>query len=194
MDGIDGLAASETIAICMGIMLVTALTGSFGSQLSLSALIVLAAAAGFLWWNVHPARIFLGDVGSVPLGFLLGYLLLQMARAGYPHAALILPAYYLCDASITLARRAWRGEKIWQAHSEHFYQQAVRSGKRHDVVVRIINGVNILLIGLACLASLYPDSGWMYLAIAYGMVLAVLGFAFRIPRAERERMKEVKRA
>src|SRR3546814_6996156 len=63
---------------------------------------IAAAAAGFLWWNWHPAKVFLGDVGSVPLGFLLGWLLLGLAAAGDWAAALILPLYYLADATIPL--------------------------------------------------------------------------------------------
>src|SRR3546814_11753862 len=69
---------------------------------------IAAAAAGVLWWNWHPAKVFLGDVGSVPLGFLLGWLLLGLAAAGHWAPALILPLYYLADATITLACRALR--------------------------------------------------------------------------------------
>ncbi len=179
MDGIDGMATSETISICAGLLMITTLTGSFGDSLSLGALVILAAGAGFLWWNWHPAKIFLGDVGSIPLGFLLGYLLLRASDTGYVYAALILPAYYLCDASITLAHRAWRREKIWQAHSKHFYQQAVRSGHSHEAVVRVVLGMNMLLILLASLATLDVSFGWPALGISYGMVLAVLFFWFK---------------
>jgi hypothetical protein len=80
-------------------------------------------------------------------------LLLQAAIAGFWAAALILPLYYLADATITLGRRAARGAKIWQAHREHFYQQAVAQGRDHGAVSRDIALVNTALIGLAVAAE-----------------------------------------
>lgn len=185
MDGIDGISAAEMISIAAGLLVVTSLTGTFGGRLSLESLIILSAGAGFLWWNWHPAKIFLGDVGSIPIGFLLGYVLLRAAQAGYVFPAMILPAYYVADATLTLLIRLKNGERIWEAHSDHFYQQAVRAGKSHDMVVKHIFGINLLLILLATLAALSPDLGWMYLAVAYGMVGAVLLFFFRSASAER---------
>ncbi|MDR3517597.1 MAG: glycosyltransferase family 4 protein [Azospirillaceae bacterium] len=145
MDGIDGISGSEIAAIGLGLA-VAGNTAAGATLLSPFALTLTGAALGFLVWNWHPARLFLGDVGSVPLGFLTGWLLIQAAVAGLWLPALILPAYYLADATITLARRAWRGERIWQAHREHFYQKAVGAGRRHDQVVLLISAANLLLI------------------------------------------------
>ena len=152
MDGIDGISGVETVSIGAGLAVLAAQAGDappawFGATLA-------AAAAGFLVWNWHPARIFLGDVGSVPLGFLLGFLLLALAARGYWAAALILPAYYLADATITLACRAWRRERVWRPHAEHYYQRAVRSGMSHAQVSLAVLAADLLLIGLA-LTSLY---------------------------------------
>src|SRR6202011_3993706 len=108
---------------------------------------IVATAAGFLVWNWAPARIFLGDVGSVPLGYLLGFLLLDAAARGHWKLALILPLYFLADATITLLRRLLRGERVWQAHREHFYQQAVRDGLDHGAVVKRVIVADLLLIG-----------------------------------------------
>lgn len=174
MDGIDGLAATETICIAGGICLVTTMAGHFGGQLSTFALIVLGASAGFLWWNWHPAKIFMGDVGSVTLGFILGYLLLMLAKEGFLASALILPAYHVTDATVTLVRRAREGKNISQAHSEHAYQKAVRSGKTHVTVTRLIFGVNLLLIALATLAALYPSIGWFNVVVAYAMAAFIM--------------------
>src|SRR3546814_9909535 len=124
---------------------------------------IAAAAAGFLWWNWHPAKVFLGDVGSVPLGFMLGWLLLGLAAAGHWAPALILPLYYLADATITLACRALRRERVWRAHREHFYQRAVQRGRSHATVSRAVFGVNACLAALA-LASL--TAPWMALVAA----------------------------
>ncbi|MBT7943079.1 MAG: glycosyltransferase family 4 protein [Alphaproteobacteria bacterium] len=166
MDGIDGLAGVETAAIGIGVAIVAAIAG-LAPLLGVFGIILTAAALGFLWWNWHPAKIFLGDVGSVPLGFLLGWLLLQLAANGQGAAALILPLYYLGDATITLLRRGLRGEKVWQAHREHFYQQATSRGLGHAEVVRHILLVNIALIVLAAASAL----GWEVAALISAVVV-----------------------
>lgn len=155
MDGIDGISGAETAGIGVGLVLVATAAGG-GAAPALLAAALAGAAIGFLWWNWHPARIFLGDVGSVPLGFLLGWLLLQTAAAGSWAAALLLPLYYLADATVTLARRAARGERVWQAHRSHFYQQAARRlGSHAAVVIRLII-LNAGLIALAMAATAVP--------------------------------------
>src|SRR6202012_503206 len=110
------------------------------------ALLLTGASLGFLVFNWHPAKIFAGDVGSVPLGYLTGFLLLVLAVHGQWAPALILPLYYLADTGITLAHRAARREKIWKAHREHFYQRATPGSARHDRIVLWISGVNVGLI------------------------------------------------
>lgn len=176
MDGIDGIAAVEMLCIAAGLCLLVSLIGVFPDRLSVYGLITAAAACGFLWWNWHPARIFLGDVGSIPIGFLLGYLLLLAAHNGYGYAALILPAYYLADGGLTLFKRLMRGEKIWVAHSEHYYQKAVRNGRSHDAVARYVFGINLLLILLAVFSALHPNLAMFYAALAYFSVFMLLGF------------------
>jgi len=105
-----------------------------------------------------PARIFLGDVGSVPLGFALGWLLLAEAGRGGWAAALILPLYYLADATITLARRLIRREPVWQAHRTHFYQRATDGGfSVEEIVVRVFV-LNVALGGLALITAIEPDA------------------------------------
>src|SRR5262249_988511 len=110
MDGIDGIAGSEAAAIGIGISLVA--VGDAG--LAWPAAAIIGAALGFLMWNWMPARIFLGDVGSVPLGYLLGYLLYRLTLHGQWQAALILPLYFLADATITLLRRLARRGRVGQ--------------------------------------------------------------------------------
>lgn len=170
MDGIDGITGIETGCVGLGIAAVVLLSG-VQPGLAPLALACAAAGIGFLVWNWHPARIFLGDVGSVPLGFLLGGLLMQLAAAGQLAAAVILPLYYLADATITLGKRALRGEKVWQAHRQHFYQRAVQGGKRHDQVAVAIAIGNAGLVGCAVLAAL----GWTWAGLAAaGLVVAGL--------------------
>jgi UDP-N-acetylmuramyl pentapeptide phosphotransferase/UDP-N-acetylglucosamine-1-phosphate transferase len=177
MDGIDGITSVETASIGSGLIVLTLITG--GSDAPLAAVLV-AAALGFLVYNWHPAKIFLGDSGSVPLGYVLGWLLLNAAADGHWASALILPACYLADATLTLARRALRGEKIWQAHRQHFYQQALRGGRvRHDQVALLILGGNILLIALAVLALDHPA---VALTAAVAAVAALLITLARLGR------------
>ncbi len=168
MDGIDGLAGSETGSIGLGVVLIAQLAGLEVTLVLLGAAIC-GAGIGFLKWNWQPARIFLGDVGSVPLGFLLGWLLLELAAAGQWMAALILPLYYLADATLTLIRRIFRGQRPWRAHREHFYQLAVSRGGGHARVTGWVILANFCLLGLA-LASI-GGSPWLVLG---GAVLVVL--------------------
>ena len=148
MDGIDGITAVETITVAIGLAFCFALLNLSFNVIFWPAS-VAAAALGFLWWNWSPARIFLGDVGSVSLGYLLGWLLILLAARGYWAAALILPLYYLADATWTLGRRVQRGEAIWRAHRQHFYQQAVRRGFGHAAVSLRILVCNAVLLALA---------------------------------------------
>ena len=171
MDGIDGLAGVETASLGAGVAGVAVIAG-MGDATVLYGLTALAAALGFLKWNWQPARIFLGDVGSVPLGFLLGWLLLDLSAQGYWASALILPLYYLADASITLIRRGLGGATVWRAHREHFYQRAVDRGARHGAVVGAVVCANLGLIVLAALAAL--DWPWPALAGAAAVVSALL--------------------
>ncbi len=170
MDGIDGLAGSEAAAIGLGLLLFA----GFGGDPGFAALAAVAAAAaiGFLVWNWAPARIFLGDVGSVPLGYLLGYLLLDVAAHGHWKIALILPLYFLADATLTLFRRLARGERVWQAHREHFYQRAVQRGLGHAVVARRVIAANLVLIGCGWAAE--NNWGIAGLVTAVAVVLALL--------------------
>ncbi len=153
MDGIDGLAGTETACVGIGVALVAALLGGESPLLVVLGATIAAAALGFLPWNWQPARLFLGDVGSVALGFLLGWLLLRLAAEGQWAAAAILPLYYFCDATVTLIRRILRGEKPWQAHREHYYQRAVACGLSHAAVVRAVMLANTALIVLAVMAA-----------------------------------------
>ena len=167
MDGIDGISGVEAVAIGGGLCLV-ALVGGMGDSVGLYALIVAMAALGFLPWSWHPARIFLGDVGSVTLGYLIGWLLLGAAAAGFWAAALLLPLYYLADATLTLFSRLRRREPVWQAHRKHYYQRAIRRGIGQRAVVGAVPALNGLLMG-AALLSLTGDLG-----VLAGLVIGAL--------------------
>jgi UDP-N-acetylmuramyl pentapeptide phosphotransferase/UDP-N-acetylglucosamine-1-phosphate transferase len=173
MDGIDGVTGVEAGSVATGLLLLVAV-GALPLSLALPLLALLGALLGFLAWNWHPAALFLGDSGSVPLGYLLGWLLLLAAGAGLWPVALILPLYYWADATLTLLRRLRRREKFWRAHRQHFYQRAVGTG--HAPVACAILLVNLALIALALWSRAEP--GWA-LAAAAASVALLLGWLAR---------------
>jgi len=180
MDGIDGITSVETASIGVGLVALAVVTlGAVAGQ-GLTGLALAGAAIGFLLWNWHPARIFLGDVGSVPLGYLLGFLLLWAAARGYWRIALILPLYFLADATITLFRRLVRGERVWRPHRSHFYQRAVQRGLGHAAVVRRMIAADIMLIGCGWAAE--NGAGDTALSLAFATVLALLFSLAGLPR------------
>jgi len=175
MDGIDGIAGVEAIAIGAGLYAIGIAFAPAAADYG-HGLTIAAAMAGFLVWNWHPARIFLGDVGSIPLGFLLGWLLLDLAARGQWQAALILPLYYLADASFTLLRRLCRGAPVWRAHREHCYQIAVQRGRSHAQVATATALANAVLVVLAIGAAMPaapPALPWVMVAAAT-LVVALL--------------------
>lgn len=180
MDGIDGITGCKTGTIGIGIFVV-GLTAGTAAPLALPGLAAAGVAVGFLVWNWAPAKVFLGDVGSVPLGHLLGWLLLMLAAMGHWDAALLLPAYYLADASLTLARRLARGEKPWQAHREHAYQVAVRAGRSHAEVSLMIAAVGIALAGLTLVGLGGGAARWASLAAGIFLVALFLWYLRRQP-------------
>ncbi len=148
MDGIDGIAGVEAVSIGLGLAVIGLWFANFGDLAAL-AIALVGAALGFLYWNWHPAKLFLGDVGSQSLGYLIGFLLLRTAAQGAWAAALILPLYFLVDASWTLLRRALAGENIMAAHAQHVYQQAVRRGRQQGQVAGAVLIANMALIAFA---------------------------------------------
>jgi UDP-N-acetylmuramyl pentapeptide phosphotransferase/UDP-N-acetylglucosamine-1-phosphate transferase len=181
MDGIDGLAGSETIAVALGYLALVTYAGLEDPFWRL-ALVIAASAAGYLFWNWHPAKVFMGDSGSIPLGFLLGWLMLDLALAGQWAAGLILPLYFVADATLTLLARARRGETLWQAHRQHFYQRAVLGGATPSGVVWRVGASNAILIVLAFVSVQHPALALVAAAVTVGGLLAHLKSLSR-PRA-----------
>lgn len=150
MDGLDWITVAEFVPLTGGLVLLGAF-GALPPYAVVCALALLGALIGFAPFNRPVARLFLGDVGSLPLGLLAGWLLALLANKGHLAAAILLPLYYLMDATITLFRRLARGERVWQAHRSHFYQRATDNGFTVREVVAHVFAVNIVLVGLAAL-------------------------------------------
>jgi UDP-N-acetylmuramyl pentapeptide phosphotransferase/UDP-N-acetylglucosamine-1-phosphate transferase len=140
---------------------------------------------GFAPFNKPVAKLFLGDVGSLPIGLLVGWMLLKLAAMGAFAAAVLLPLYYLADATITLLRRLARGERVWEAHRRHFYQQAIdRNGFSVLAVVTHVFVLNLALAALALVSILWPTWPVQLGAVISGgaLVISVLR-RFATPRA-----------
>lgn len=171
MDGIDGISAVELSVVGGGIVIIGLVNPAFGVLMPFAGVMV-CAVLGFVLWNWHPARIFLGDVGSAPLGFLCGWLLINLAEKGALWAALILPGYYLADTTFILCKRVMSGEKVWIAHREHCYQRAVIKGMSHAAVSLWVLAVGLILIVVA-LYSLYSGDA-LSLAFAAIVIAALM--------------------
>ncbi len=155
MDGIDWMTVAEVVPISAGLALF-GFTGALPPTAFVITLALLGAILGFAPYNRPVARLFLGDVGSLPIGLLLFWLLVLLAGRGFVIAALLLPLYYLADATITLIRRARRGENVFEAHRSHFYQHATKAGWPVTSVIARVFMVNVVLVILALLSAIMP--------------------------------------
>ena len=173
MDGADGFAAGH--GCFMAGMLGLGLLVGGSTSWAVLCLAIAAACAGFLCWNLPPARVFLGDVGSLMLGWALGF----SAWVGVVEGSLepafwvILAAPFLVDASLTLAARVVRGRRWYTPHRDHAYQALLRNGWSHRRLLAALLAVDILLIApIAGLALLWPELGSL---IALVVLTALIG-------------------
>ncbi|KUZ73973.1 MraY family glycosyltransferase [Burkholderia ubonensis] len=179
MDGADGLAGGMAL-FGFGAYAVAAMAGAHPSpDLVAGGAAIAGAALGFLLLNFHPARLFLGDAGSIPLGFMAGALgYWGWQRGVWPiWFPVMVFSPFIADASVTLLRRLLRGEKFWKAHREHYYQRMVRSGIGHGRTA--IYWYLIMLAGIiVALWALGRQElqQWLLFVAWYG-VLACIGLA-----------------
>jgi UDP-N-acetylmuramyl pentapeptide phosphotransferase/UDP-N-acetylglucosamine-1-phosphate transferase len=184
MDGLDWMTVVEVIPIT-GTLAAIGLLGYLPWQDTVISLALCGATIGFAFFNRPVAKLFLGDVGSLPIGLLLDWLLLVLAGTGARTAAVLLPLYYLADSTITLLRRAARGEPVWQAHRSHFYQRATDNGFHVIEVVARVWAVNLALAALALATILLPSRTTDIIALSVGAALVawILAVFTRGPKA-----------
>ena len=159
MDGIDWMTVAEAVPVTAGLVALGSL-GALPPAVVIAALALLGAIIGFAPFNRPVARLFLGDVGSLPIGLLLAWLLIMLALDGHAAAALLLPLYYLADATLTLARRLFAGERVWQSHRTHFYQRATDGGFTVSEIVARVFIINVVLALLA-VVSVALSAWWV---------------------------------
>jgi UDP-N-acetylmuramyl pentapeptide phosphotransferase/UDP-N-acetylglucosamine-1-phosphate transferase len=178
MDGLDWMTVAEVVPITVTLTVIAEL-GGLPSQAAAVAVSLCGAMIGFAFFNRPVAKLFLGDVGSLPIGLLLGWLLLLVASRGYLAAAILMPLYYLSDATITLARRLFRIEPIWQAHRTHFYQIATDHGFSVIEIIALVFVTNIGLCMLAVFTVIAPGKLSDIAALVVGaLIVSCLLFAF----------------
>ncbi|MEP7029773.1 MAG: glycosyl transferase [Pseudolabrys sp.] len=172
MDGIDWMTVAEIVPVT-GALALFGYMGALPGYAALAAAALCGALVGFAPFNRPVAKLFLGDVGSLPVGLLLGWLLILLAGA-HIAAALLLPLYYLADATVTLLRRLINGEPVLQAHRSHFYQRAMNRGLSVQQIVGRVFAVNLILAVLA-LATLIYATIWVQVGALIGGAVLVGG-------------------
>jgi UDP-N-acetylmuramyl pentapeptide phosphotransferase/UDP-N-acetylglucosamine-1-phosphate transferase len=181
MDGMDGFAGGMTV---LGFGMMAYLFWIGGQPVLCSiALMQAAAALGFLQHNFPPAKIFMGDVGSIPTGFLAGSLGVLGCREQVfdVWVPLVIFSPFIIDATATVLRRAMRGERIWRAHREHYYQRLVLAGWTHRRTVTVEYGVMACCGLLALLYQLSGDGQRIVILGAWMTFFVVLaGFVHRM--------------
>jgi UDP-N-acetylmuramyl pentapeptide phosphotransferase/UDP-N-acetylglucosamine-1-phosphate transferase len=173
MDGIDLMAAGETLCLSACVIILSA-TGAVPGWLAWSGGALAGATAGFLPWNRPPARMFLGDSGSLALGFLTGIMLVHVAGAAGLLVGLIPPLYFVMDATVTVCRRIGRGEPFWLGHRQHFYQRAIDNGWSATRIVATVTALNVCLIGLTIGAAAGAWTGSAALVVGAACVVGTL--------------------
>ena len=172
MDGADGVAGGMAV---IGFSAYAAAAGLAGeAPLAALCAAIAAAALAFLAHNFHPARIFMGDVGSIPLGFLAAALgILGWRNDAWPlWFPVLVFGPFIADATVTLVKRLARREKVWQAHREHYYQRIVRMGLGHRGAALLGYAVMAGCAALALAGRAQPPA---LQAVAFGAGSALLG-------------------
>jgi UDP-GlcNAc:undecaprenyl-phosphate GlcNAc-1-phosphate transferase len=133
MDGIDGLAGG-TAVVAAAFLTFAAIAVGAANEAAIACTIAVASL-GFLIFNLPPARIFMGDVGSQFLGFVFAALGVQIARMDASGTLILLTPlllfHFLFDTLVTAGRRWWQGENVTQGHRSHLYQRLAHSGLGH---------------------------------------------------------------
>lgn len=175
MDGSDGLAGGMALCGFSAYALLALLAGD--GELAAVSVVLCGAALAFLLRNLHPARVFMGDAGSIPLGFLAAAIGLLGIRRGIWDAWLPLLVFlvFIADATATLLQRLRRGERVWQPHRTHYYQRLVRMGFGHAGTARLYFAVMVGCAACAVLAQLNaPRSGPALLAV-WALLFVLMG-------------------
>lgn len=185
MDGMDGFAGGMSV-FGLGFLFLFAWTDGAYFAATL-ALLAVAGVSGFLVFNLPPAKIFMGDAGSTFLGFLVGVLSIWGVRDGLFDlwVPVLVFSPFIVDATVTLLRRLFRGEKVWQAHREHYYQRLILAGYSHR---KTVFAEYSLMVACCCSAVIYQQAGPRFrLFVLLAWVIIYLALAFGIRQIEQRK-------
>ena len=156
MDGMDGLTCAQVFLLAT-ITNLLAVFGHFSENFQYLSLVLISLFLAFFKFNKPPAKIFLGDVGSIPIGYLTGLILVKAILNNGPLIPIVIALlFYFFDSTITLIIRLTKKKKIMVAHSDHFYQKILRAGQTHHQVLKRIIILFIVLLVLSMLSLIYP--------------------------------------
>jgi UDP-N-acetylmuramyl pentapeptide phosphotransferase/UDP-N-acetylglucosamine-1-phosphate transferase len=181
MDGSNGMAGLQ--AVFCGAVLFCLFDSAGQHNLALASACVAASCAGFLPWNLGNARVFMGDVGSISLGFVFGALLVIGVgnQAFTLPVALMVMLVFITDSTLTLIRRILKRERWYNAHKQHLYQRLIAHGWTHGRVALFYQAINLALVmpGIV-VAVYYPALAWLVamiliLAFTIGWYLLIKG-------------------
>lgn len=182
LDGIDGFAGLQGAVAGLGIAFL-----GFGDVFTGVGLAITGSCIGFLIYNWHPAKVFMGDVGSGTLGFLLAALPFELAPPQRNTAVFFIAMclwFFLSDGVFTIFRRLLHGEKIWVAHRSHLYQRLVKTGLRHDqVTLRVIGAASVLAL-LAVVSTRWDVMIIQWLVVALALVAFLKYYHWTLVREE----------
>jgi len=173
IDGLDWMTVAGMVPLAAALAF-AGMAGAIDPVTGWLAAGLCGGLIGFAPFNRPVARLFLGDVGSLPIGLVTAYLLYRLAGTGAFAAALILPLYHITDATITLLRRLARGEKVWEAHRSHFYQQATTNGFNVMGVVGRVALLNLALAVIAGISLAWPALPVQFACLAIAAALTAL--------------------
>ncbi len=177
MDGSNGMAGFQ--GIFAGMALAVLFYAGDQYALALLSLAVAAACAGFLPLNFPQASVFMGDVASVPLGFIFASLAVYGMKAEILSlsASILIMSVFIIDATLTLLARVFRGERWYTAHAQHVYQRLIAEGWSHRQVLMVYQAINVILVLPAIvLAEIFPQ----YAMVTVGLTLLLLGACWHI--------------
>ena len=171
MDGIDGLTALQvcSFAMCLNIL---SIFGHIPNEFHILSVILFTVYLAFYKFNKSPSKVFLGDVGSITSGYLIGFIILScFLTSKIILPLLIINMYYILDSTITLLIRLLKKENIFQAHSKHFYQKVIRKGYPHSHVIKWVFILNLILLILSISSLEYPITSLIFSLLFTGALL-----------------------
>lgn len=174
MDGIDGISGAQCIIIGFGSLISSFFSGLESDILFFLSGFLVGSGMAFLFWNWNPAKVFLGDVGSIPLGLINIILIMVLCVNNLWFSAFFLCNYYVIDSTTTLFKRFFKKKPFWEAHKEHCYQIAIQNGKSHSNVCIAIGFHGVMMIVFASISSYFQSNTIITLCLILSILSTIV--------------------